>query len=472
LADSGKRIRIDSLVDKKNISILSLDNNYKVRLIGVKKVFYSGKKTVFKLLLKSGREIVASANHPFLKLEGWTRLDNLIVGDRIAVNRIIPVPRKKIDISPDRLIVLGHLIGDGCYLKNQPLHYTNSEIDLIRIVNKSAEKEFNVKPRIVRQENWYHLYLSSREHLTHNKRNPIVKWLDEELGIYNQRSREKRIPHQIFSLSNQKIALFLKNLFSTDGSIHLYKSKKKKVTLYYASGSRDLNVDISNLLLRFGIISTITRSKKTGYKDIFNLQIQGKTDQIRFLRNIGFVGKKAKLAKDATKFLESINKNPNNDVIPKEIWEYIDSLRIKEGLTTRQLHRKLHWKYSGTSRYKNGISSERMKIINKLFKDNYLKQLINSDIYWDEVRQIEKIGMRDVYDIEVPKYHNFIANDIIVHNSIEQDSDVVMFLWREDEEKLEDMNLDIAKHRNGPLRSIKLHFKGDRIKFYGVDAKR
>jgi replicative DNA helicase len=31
--------------------------------------------------------------------------------------------------------------------------------------------------------------------------------------------------------------------------------------------------------------------------------------------------------------------------------------------------------------------------------------------------------------------------------------------------------LDIAKHRNGPLRSIPLHFKGDRIKFFGREVK-
>jgi len=62
--------------------------------------------------------------------------------------------------------------------------------------------------------------------------------------------------------------------------------------------------------------------------------------------------------------------------------------------------------------------------------------------------------------------------DLRESGSIEQDSDVVMFLWREEEDNSENINLDIAKHRNGPLRSIKLFFKGDRIKFYGRDVKR
>ncbi len=61
-------------------------------------------------------------------------------------------------------------------------------------------------------------------------------------------------------------------------------------------------------------------------------------------------------------------------------------------------------------------------------------------------------------------------SDLRESGSIEQDADVVMFLWREDAENGENMMLDIAKHRNGPLRSIPLHFKGDRIKFFARDT--
>ncbi len=62
-------------------------------------------------------------------------------------------------------------------------------------------------------------------------------------------------------------------------------------------------------------------------------------------------------------------------------------------------------------------------------------------------------------------------SDLRESGSIEQDADIVMFLWREDDENLENMMLDIAKHRNGALASIPLFFKGDRIKFYSRDTK-
>ena len=63
-------------------------------------------------------------------------------------------------------------------------------------------------------------------------------------------------------------------------------------------------------------------------------------------------------------------------------------------------------------------------------------------------------------------------SDLRESGSIEQDSDVVMFLYREEDEAPENIKLSVAKHRNGPLRTIDLFFKGDRIKFYGTEQRR
>lgn len=62
--------------------------------------------------------------------------------------------------------------------------------------------------------------------------------------------------------------------------------------------------------------------------------------------------------------------------------------------------------------------------------------------------------------------------DLRESGAIEQDADVVMFLYKADEEQSGSnyqMNLLIAKHRNGPTGEIHLLFRGDRIKFYNVE---
>lgn len=62
-------------------------------------------------------------------------------------------------------------------------------------------------------------------------------------------------------------------------------------------------------------------------------------------------------------------------------------------------------------------------------------------------------------------------SDLRESGSIEQDADVVMFLYRKDEDMREAVTLKVAKHRNGPLGEIELFFKGDRIKFYGMEKQ-
>ena len=86
-ADTGKPYSIKELAERKNqkpINVLGIDKDLKIKKRKMTKVFYSGKKQVFKLTTKSGREITASANHPFLKQEGWSNLENLNINDKIA----------------------------------------------------------------------------------------------------------------------------------------------------------------------------------------------------------------------------------------------------------------------------------------------------------------------------------------------------------------------------------------------------
>jgi len=62
-------------------------------------------------------------------------------------------------------------------------------------------------------------------------------------------------------------------------------------------------------------------------------------------------------------------------------------------------------------------------------------------------------------------------SDLRESGSIEQDADMVMFLYRKDDDIRESVSLKIAKHRNGALGDIDLFFRGDRIRFYGMDTK-
>jgi replicative DNA helicase len=116
------------------------------------------------------------------------------------------------------------------------------------------------------------------------------------------------------------------------------------------------------------------------------------------------------------------------------------------------------------------LSINGWKRLDELSSKQQLIALANSDIYWDEVISIELDGEEEVFDLTVDKLHNFIANNIIVHNSIEQDADIVMMLYRDEYYSPDTPDrgiaeVIIAKHRNGPTGTIKLLFDPQFTKF-------
>jgi replicative DNA helicase len=85
--------------------------------------------------------------------------------------------------------------------------------------------------------------------------------------------------------------------------------------------------------------------------------------------------------------------------------------------------------------------------------------LAATDVFWDEIFSIESIGEQPVYDATVLKTHNFVANCINLHNSLEQDADMVMLIhrpdaWERDDPRAGEADLILAKHRNGPTATV------------------
>ncbi|TAN35137.1 replicative DNA helicase [bacterium] len=98
------------------------------------------------------------------------------------------------------------------------------------------------------------------------------------------------------------------------------------------------------------------------------------------------------------------------------------------------------------------------------------------EVRWDAIQSIAADGEEEVYDLTVNDLHNFTAGNVIVHNSIEQDSDVVMFLFRPEYYKSDERpgiaEVIVAKHRNGPTGMIELKFRRDHTRFYNLETRR
>jgi replicative DNA helicase len=115
--------------------------------------------------------------------------------------------------------------------------------------------------------------------------------------------------------------------------------------------------------------------------------------------------------------------------------------------------------FCGSTLWKHSPSRSRLHRAAALLDDRDLHALATNDVYWDTIVEITSLGEQDVYDGTVGGTHNFVANGVSVHNSLEQDSDVVILLHRPDAFDRDDprggeADLILAKHRNGPTKTV------------------
>ncbi len=478
LPDTGTYKPIEQLVGQAGFRVLALNTgSWQLEPCRVSRAFATGYKPVYRMTTRLGRTIRATANHRFLTMQGWQRLDELSSGMRIALPRHLPGPTQP-TMSDDELALLGHLIGDGCTLPSHAIQYTTYELELAETVASLATAVFGgaVVPRINKERGWYQVYLPPSFHLTHRVHNPIVTWLDE-MGIFGLRSYEKRLPDAVFAQPAAGIARFLRHLWSTDGCINLSQGQKHYASIFYASSSMELTRQVQSLLLRLGINATLSRHAQVGKgRDQYHVSVTGKLDIERFAAQIGALGQNKVVHQIAiTDYIANRPANTNRDVLPREIWRmYAIPAMQAASISTRQMQAALGNAYCGTSLYKQNLSRERAARLAQVVGSEHLAMLAQSDVYWDEIISIEPDGEAEVYDLTVEELHNFVAGDIVIHNSIEQDSDIVMFIYRDDvynpeTEKKNIADIIIAKHRNGPVGEISLYFQANNTRFRDLE---
>jgi replicative DNA helicase len=473
LADSGARVAMRELVGKSGFAVWALDErSWRVERAVASRAFSTGVKPVYRLTTRLGRTIRATASHKFLTLDGWKRLDALRADERLALPRSVPCPPSQ-TITDTELALLGHLIGDGCTLPRHVIQYTTRERELAERVASLVSEVFGgeVAPRINEERSWFQVYLTSTRRHMHNVRSAVAEWLDG-LGVWGLRSHEKFVPAKVFEQPREAIALFLRHLWATDGCIRM-RPGFYPPAVYYASSSERLARDVQSLLLRLGVNAWLRRRSQNGKgRDQFHVSVTGKADLELFATLVGAVGeyKKAGL-KEVVNYLDGRTANTNRDIIPSGIWEIygIPALRGAR-LTTRQMFAGINTAYCGTKIYKQNVSHDRAARIAQAVGSVELGLLARSDVYWDEIVSISAAGAEEVFDLTVPGPHNFIADDIYVHNSIEQDADLVAFIYREEqynrtEENTGTAELIVAKQRNGPTGTVNLAFLKEFTRF-------
>ena len=298
----------------------------------------------------------------------------------------------------------------------------------------------------------------------------VAVWDDAHVVLLAHRlGDETLVPEPVFHLPKRQIALFVRHLWATDGAVTI-NGDGRGGRVSYASTSREVVDGLALLLLRFGISSTIRRASAAGHRHGWALDISGVEDQKRFLGEIGVHGARGTTAQGLLDIIAVKTPHPDVDKVPRHVWDRVRGLLAEPGMSHRQFAGAKGSEFYGSAPWKHSAGRQRLAHVADLLGGAQLEILAVNDVLWDEVVAVEADGEEEVFDATVVGTHNFVANGIALHNSIEQDADMVILLHREDMYEKEspragEADFIVAKHRNGPTDTITVAFQGHYSRF-------
>ncbi len=353
LAD-GSLKTIGEIYQAQTADLLTLGPNWRFHITQPSAFVDDGQKPVFRVTTRSGRTLETTLTHPYLTLQGWRPLSELAVGQKIAVPRILPV------------------------FGNEEL----PEAEITRLVDQRGQGGF-AHP--------------------------------ESQG--DQAQEMDGIPSVIFRLNQRCLAQFLNRLFAAAygwATVSTLGQAQLGLTNIHETLARQ----VQHLLLRFGVLSQIRMNAVVTEGDpspLWQLDITDAPSIKTFIQDIGIFGKEDSIER-VKSALQNRRYQTNQDLIPLEVW---DILREAKGAESWQsLARRAG--LQGTSNIhagKRAPTRERLFALATALERTDLQNLATSQVYWDEIVAIEPLGLKQVYDLTIPETHNFVANDICVHNT-------------------------------------------------------
>ena len=433
LPDEGVHRPIRELVGGAGFNVLAMDtDSWQLVPRRVLRALATGRKPVYRLTTRLGRTIRATGNHKFLAFDGWRRLDDTFPGIRIAVPRSLPGP-DVMTLTHSELALLGRLVAAGARISGRTIHYPAKTAVLARSVEALAADvfgegvELRTSPRPL---GGYRVEIAAHDEAALAQRQ---RW------DLRPDDADNRIPGAVFAQSEASIALFLRHLWADGGSM-LPSGRTRGPAVRYECRGEALARDVASLLLRLRVVAAVRRIDPFGGGEgRYRVEIVGRRTAERFLQTVG------------------------NGIWVREVEPAPDG--------RARLFPFPLWPQAQRATSPSATGRARVAAVADIVESAELRRLAASDVCWDEVVSIEPDGEQDVYDLTVDDLHNFVADGVVAHNSLEQDADLVLFIYRDEHYNPEESadkglaEIILSKHRNGPTGVEKLSFLSRYAKF-------
>lgn len=382
--------------------------------------FASGRKPCVEIAMREGTKITASTDHPILTARGWVHAAELQDSDYVAVAAEMPEPESPTQASDEEVAFVAYMLSDGGCSQSQ-MHFTNATSSVIEDWRRCAEAVgYNVAESASRSRARQFNLLRGRQRDSSTARYTHVPDPARERWDLHGLAKDKRAHADVWGLPRRQVALFLNRFWACDGHV---SAKSLELTL----ASEHLIDDLRFLLLRLGIRSS-KHYKRASYVqdgvrksfDAWRIHISG-AGAARFLDEIGDVLGKETACQALRDRLQATRRNTNYDVVPigcAEIAEICDELGLphhpgRRGYVRAAIAEHFH--------QTKGQHVSRRKFLEFCARWGYAgkySHLATTDVAWERVRSVKDAGVRPVYDLSVPETHNFVANGVVVHNTV------------------------------------------------------
>ncbi len=398
--ETGERITIEEAVKLQVSKIHGLTGDGRIRPHDIAAWVDSGVKPCFKVTTRTGRSVEVTGHHPFLTVRGWQPLHDIVAGEKIAVPRRIDCFGSDASLSMGRVRLLAYFIAEGTLGSGTP-GFTNTDPELVDDFHSLIAHEFAALH--VRRHDI--TYFPSAER---GRTNALKEWL-RELNLLGRRADTKRFPAQAWGWDRDRLRDFLKVLMSCDGTIYSMGGYPR---IEFAVASEGLAQDVHHALVRFGIVAKLWKKKDRCWR----VEITEPASVERYQQEIGWTGEKSRRFKRFSQPRKS-----NVGMLPKSVWKEIRAASEARGLTLSRLALLAGETGAGERGFNphvsRGLPPGRLANYADVLRDRRLSQLASDQIYWDEIVSIEPSGEHQVYDLTVPETSNFVAQDILVHNT-------------------------------------------------------
>jgi replicative DNA helicase len=401
-ASTGERMTIEEAVKQHIPKIHGFAWDGRIKPLDISAWVDSGVKPCFKVTTRSGRSVEVTGHHPFLTVHGWQPLHDIVVGDRIAVPRVINCFGTDQTMPFEMIRLMGYFIGEWALTGSSP-SITSTDPEIITDYCSTITYFFRG------------MYVCHRGIAYHASRqvkfgvsNPVKSWL-KGLGLWGKKADAKRFPPSVWRWERAGLAELIKAVMSCDGTVYSMRGYPR---IEFAVASQGLAEDIYHAFVRFGIVAKLWKKKDRCWR----VEITEPASVQRYQREIGWIGEKARRFKPFTEPRRS-----NVDLVPEQVWGDIRLSAQNRGPTATQLS-VLAGERGARERGFNphrsrGITQGTLANYADVLRDSRLSQLASDQIYWDEIVSIIPTGEHQVYDLTVPETSNFIAQDIVVHNT-------------------------------------------------------